>query len=200
MARIIGVNSLHIAEVTSDTVSGTQFGTPKAVPSLMSIDINDNTESVTFYSDDTTEQVINAFAGKEVTITLGYISNELEAELSGNTYKNGVFIQNANNETKNYAIMFRAPLSKGGYQYVCLYKGVLARTESNYATKEDSVEGQTVTLTGVFMPLQSSGDVSIKANSTDTGNEALISKWFTQVPVVSGDRSFALEGAKAIKK
>lgn len=200
MARIIGVNSLHIAEVTSDTVSGTEFGTPKAVPSLMSIDINDNTESVKFYSDDTTEQVINAFAGKEVTITLGYISNELEAELGGNTYKNGVFIQNANNETKNYAIMFRAPLSKGGYQYVCLYKGVLARTESNYATKEDSVEGQTVTLTGVFMPLQSSGDVSIKANSTDTGNEALISKWFTQVPVVSGERSFALEGAKAVKK
>lgn len=200
MARIIGVNSLHIAEVTSDTVSGTEFGTPKAVPSLMSIDINDNTESVKFYSDDTTEQVINAFAGKEVTITLGYISNELEAELGGNTYKNGVFIQNANNETKNYAIMFRAPLSKGGYQYVCLYKGVLARTESNYATKEDSVEGQTVTLTGVFMPLQSSGDVAIKANSTDTGNEALISKWFTQVPVVSGERSFALEGAKAVKK
>lgn len=200
MARIIGVNSLHIAEVTSDTVSGTEFGTPKAVPSLMSIDINDNTESVKFYSDDTTEQVINAFAGKEVTITLGYISNELEAELGGNTYKNGVFIQNANNETKNYAIMFRAPLSKGGYQYVCLYKGVLARTESNYATKEDSVEGQTVTLTGVFMPLQSSGDVAIKANSTDTGNEALISKWFTQVPVVSGEKSFALEGAKAVKK
>ena len=200
MARIIGVNSLHIAEVTSDTVSGTEFGTPKAVPSLMSIDINDNTESVKFYSDDTTEQVINAFAGKEVTITLGYISNELEAELGGNTYKNGVFIQNANNETKNYAIMFRAPLSKGGYQYVCLYKGVLARTESNYDTKEDSVEGQTVTLTGVFMPLQSSGDVAIKANSTDTGNETLISKWFTQVPVVSGERSFALEGAKAVKK
>ena len=120
MARIIGVNSLHIAEVTSDTVSGTEFGTPKAVPSLISIDINDNTDSVTFYSDDTTEQVINAFAGKEVTITLGYISNELEAELSGNTYKNGVFIQNSNSETKNYAIMFRAPLSKGGYQYVCL--------------------------------------------------------------------------------
>lgn len=181
-SRIIGCQQLHIAEVLTDTATATTFGTPKAVPSLVSIDITDNSENVTFYSDDTTEQVIPSFAGKEVTITLGYIENELEAEISGNTYKNGVFVQNANTSSKEYAIMFRAPLSKGGYQYVCLYKGVLARTEDKYATKEESIEGQTVSLTGVFMPLQSSGDVAIKANSTEAGSEAIISKWFTEVP------------------
>ena len=185
MSRIIGVNSLHIAEVLSDTASGTEFDTPVAVPSLISIDITDNSENITFYSDDVIEQVIPSFSGKEVTITLGYISNELEAELSGNTYVDGAFIQNANAQAKEYAILFKAPLSKGGSQYCCLYKGVLARTESNYATKEDSVEGQTVTLTGVFMPLISNGNVSIKANSTDSGANTLVSKWFTQVPMPS---------------
>lgn len=184
MSRIIGCQNLHIAEVISDTVSDLEFGAPVAVPSLISIDISDNSENVTFYSDDSVEQVIPAFTSKEVTITLGHISNELEAKISGNEYKNGVFVQSSTATAKEYAILFRAPLSKGGFQYVCLYKGVLARTESNYATKEDSVEGQTVTLNGVFMPLQNNGHVSAKANSTDSANATVISKWFTEVPVI----------------
>lgn len=186
MSRIIGCQGLHIAEVTKDDATGATWGTPVKVPSLISIDIQDNSENVTFYSDDTVEQVVPSFAGKEVTIELGHITNELEAMISGNEYANGVFTQNANATGKEFALMFKAPKSKGGaFQYVCLYKGVLARTESNYKTKEDGVESSNVTLEGVFMPLQSNGRVAIKADSDDTGNTALIAKWFTQVPVVS---------------
>ena len=187
MSRIIGCQQLHIAEVLTDTVSGATFGTPTPVPAVIGIDITDNSENVTFYSDDVVEQVIPAFSGKEVTIELGYLSHEIESKISGNTYQNGVFIQNANATAKEYALLFRAPLSKGGFQYVCLYKGVLSRTESNYKSKEDSIEGQTVTLNGVFMPLVYNGNVAIKANSTDAEAEATIAKWFTEVqlaPVV----------------
>ena len=183
MSRIIGCQQLHIAEVKTDTVTGATFGQPVAVPSVISIDITDNSENVTFYSDDVVEQVIPAFSGKEVTVELGYLSHELEAMISGNTFEKGVFIQNANATAKEYALLFRAPLSKGGYQYVCLYKGVLSRTESSYKSKEDSIEGQTVTLNGVFMPLTYNGNVAIKANSSDTESANTISTWFTEVPL-----------------
>lgn len=185
MSRIIGCQKLHIAPVESDNSEGTVFGTPKAVPALVSIDISDNSENVTFYSDDQVEQVIPSFSGKEVTITLGYLSDEIEAMISGNEYNKGVFVQKANAQAGEFAIMFRAPLSRGGYQYVCLYKGVLARKEANYATKEDSIEGQTVTLSGVFMPLQSNDRVAIKADSTnvDPATQKLVTEWFTKVPV-----------------
>ena len=181
MSRIIGCQQLHIAEVLTDTVSGATFAAPTPVPAVIGIDITDNSENVTFYSDDVVEQVIPAFSGKEVTIELGYLSHEIESKISGNTYENGVFIQNANATAKEYALLFRAPLSKGGFQYVCLYKGVLSRTESNYKSKEDSIEGQTVTLNGVFMPLVYNGNVAIKANSTDVEADATIKKWFTEV-------------------
>lgn len=183
MSRIIGCQQLHIAEVTQDTIEGATFGAPKPVPAVIGIDITDNSENVTFYSDDVVEQVIPAFSGKEVTIELGYLSHEIESMISGNTYENGVFIQNANAVAKEFALLFRAPLSKGGFQYVCLYKGVLSRTESNYKSKEDSIEGQTVTLNGVFMPLQFNGNVAIKANSTDEDSEHTIKTWFTEVPL-----------------
>lgn len=185
MSRIIGCQQLHIAEVKTDTVSGATFGAPVPVPAVIGIDITDNSENVTFYSDDVVEQVIPAFSGKEVTIELGYLSHEIESMISGNTYENGVFIQNANATAKEYALLFRAPLSKGGYQYVCLYKGVLSRTESNYKSKEDSIEGQTVTLNGVFMPLVYNGNVAMKANSTDENAQLTIENWFTQVPLVA---------------
>lgn len=181
MSRIIGCQQLHIAEVLTDTADGATFATPVPVPAVIAIDITDNSENVTFYSDDVVEQVIPAFSGKEVTIELGYLDHSIESKISGNSYENGVFIQNANATAKEYALLFRAPLSKGGFQYVCLYKGVLSRTESKYKSKEDSIEGQTVTLNGVFMPLVYNGNVAMKANSTDTQADATIKKWFTAV-------------------
>lgn len=181
MSRIIGVQQLHIAEVLTDTMSESTFGTPTPVPSVISIDITDNTENVTFYSDDVIEQVIPAFSGKEVTIELGYLTNEIEAMISGNTYENGVFVQGSEVHSKEYALMFRAPLSKGGYQYVTLYKGVLSREGASYKGKEDTVESSNITLNGVFMPLLSNGAVACKANDTDAGAKEFTDKWFEAV-------------------
>lgn len=181
MSRIIGCQQLHIAEVTKDDTSGVTFGNPEAVPSLISIEITDNTENVTFYSDDQIEQVIPAYSGKEVTIELGYLSNELEAKISGNSYANGVFVQNKDAVAKEFAILFRAPLSKGGFQYVCLYKGVLSRESSNYKGKEESIESSNVVLNGIFMPLANNGMVSAKANDTEEGAQEVTKAWFQKV-------------------
>lgn len=203
MSRIIGCEGLHFALLNSETdvVGGTPtWETPVAVPSLIAIDIKDNKDTVEFYSDNKLEQVINAFSGKEVTIELGYLSKEIEAMISGNKYEEGVFIQDANAVAGEIALMFRAPLSKGGFRYVCLYKGILAKEESNYKTKEDSVEGQTVKLTGVFAPLASNGVPSIEVDDNDkklTQNQkTMISKWFTEVPVFKASSSSYAERKK----
>lgn len=190
MSRIIGCESLYFAKLNSETdiAGGTPtWETPVAVPSLVAIDIKDNKETVEFYSDNKLEQVISAFSGKEVTIELGYISKEVEAMISGNRYEEGVYIQDANAVAGEIALMFKAPLSRGGYRYVCLYKGILTKEESNYKTKEDTVEGQTVKLSGVFAPLASNGVPSIEVDDNDTNltpaQKTMIGKWFTEVPV-----------------
>lgn len=195
MSRIIGCEQLYIAKVTKDDVTGTTWDTPKRVPSLISIDVTDQTDTVTFYADNQIEQVIPSFAGKEVEIVLGYLNNELEAEITGNKYAEGVFTQSADAVASEFALMWRAPKSKGGYSYVCLYKGVLAKDESNYKTKEDSIESSNVTLKGVFMPLTSNNEVYIKADSDAESPSPLINKWFTKVPVV-GAESLSVSKAK----
>lgn len=192
MSRIIGCKNLHIAEVTKDDASETTWGNPEPIKSLISISISDQKENVTFYSDDSVEQVLPSFSSKEVTIELGYLSPELEAKISGNTYNKGIFTQSADATAKEFALLFEAPLSKGGTRKICLYKGVLAKNDSEFQGKQDSVESSNVTLTGVFMPLQSNSLVEIKADSNDANltatEQALVTNWFTTVPVVNAGR------------
>lgn len=184
MSRIIGLRDLHIFELTADDgAEAPTYGEPKKIPSLVSMDIQDNTESITFYSDDVAEQVIQAFTGKEVTIELGYLSNEIEALITGNDFDKttGVFSQKADAIAKEVGLAFRAPKSKGGnFQYVVLYKGVLAREGASYKTKEDKTDSSNVKLKGVFMPLAYNGQVGAKLDSEDksTGGQAVIDGWF----------------------
>lgn len=196
MSRIIGCEGLHIAKVTKDDAVSTTWGTPVAVPSLIAIDIKDNKETVEFYSDNKLEQVISAFSGKEVTVELGYLTKEIEAMISGNRYEEGVYIQDANAVASEIALLFKAPLSRGGFRYVCLYKGILAKDESNYKTKEDSVEGQTVKLSGVFAPLMSNGVPSIEVDDNDENltpkQKTMITNWFTTVPQYSATEELSV--------
>lgn len=186
MSRIIGCKNLHIAELTKDDATGVQWKTPVPVKSLISISIADQKENVTFYSDDTVEEVIPTFGSKEVSIELGYLTPEVEAMISGNTYEDGVYTQSANATAKEFALLFSAPLSKGGERRVCLFKGVLGRDESAYQGKAESVESSNVTLSGIFMPLQYDGTVERRVDTSDaqlTGEgKALSDAWFTTVP------------------
>lgn len=196
MARIIGCEKLTLFEVTQDDNTGAKFGTAIPVPSLMGIDIKDNNSTVTFYSDDQTEQVINAFTGKTVTITLGYLTNELEAVINGYEMVNGVLVQKKDALGKNYALAFKAPMSDGGYQYVTLFKGVLAKASDSYKTKEDKVASQNISITGTFMPLTFNGMVSMKACDTDKSvSKDTISNWFTTVTMPAGQATQPVVGA-----
>ena len=173
MARIIGVRDLYIAKLVSDNgVAKPTWDTPVEVPSLISISINDQKENVTFYSDDTTEQIIPAFSGKEVSIELGYLHPQIEAMITGNVYDNGVFEQSSDAISPEVAILFRAPKSKSNnpdvfepFRYITLYKGILTRDEEAYNGKQDTIESSNVTLSGLFMPLNYNEEVEIRADN-----------------------------------
>lgn len=186
MARVIGLKNLHYAILTSDTVEGVEYQAPKRLESAINLDIQDNTDQVTFYSDDKVEQVINAYAGKEVTLELGYLPNELEAAITGNTYnaETGMFSQDVNAVAPEVALIFEAPKSNGASRYGVLYKGVFAVEGETYATKEDNVEGQTVTLKGIFMPLTFNGKPSAKLDTdVEASDTTAKTNWFKQVIV-----------------
>ena len=194
MSRIIGCRNLHIAKLLTDNAEGATWDTPVKVPSLVNLSISDTVEQSKFYSDDIVEQAFSKTSGKEVTIELGYMTNELEALVTGKEYRDGVLVQKGDDTPPELAIMFQAPKSKGGFRYMCLFKGSLARTESEYATQEDSVESATVTLTGTFIPLTFNGEMASTVDSDTVFSDDLegtkaqalkqkINGWFNAVPL-----------------
>lgn len=186
MSRIIGCRDLHIAMLVTDNVGEVvSYEAPVRVPALVNVSVSDTVEQSKFYSDDTMEQSFSKTAGKEVTIELGHITNELEAKITGKTFDaaTGLMTQKGDDTPKELALLFRAPKSKGGFRYMALYKGTLSRTESEYSTQEDSVESATVSLVGTFIPLQANVLMSATADSDDTATATIIADWFTSVHV-----------------
>lgn len=185
MSRIIGCRDLHIAELVEDLAGQTlaKFKTPVRIPSLISISITDSVEQNKFFSDDSVEQAFSKTSSKEVTIELGYITNEIEALITGKTIDaSGVLVQKSDDTPTEIALLFRAPKSKdGAFRYLCLYKGTLTRNESEYATQEEGIESSNITLTGTFVPLLCNGKMASIADSNDTGTETAIGEWFTKV-------------------
>lgn len=186
MARIIGVRDVHLIPLEKDDTPGTkptyQPGLPIKLESIISVDISDQSENVTFYSNDNVEQLIPSFSGKEVTMELGYLPQSAEAILSGNKYENGVYTQTSDAIAPNFALMFRAPKStcnnangvdldltkEGAFRYVVLFKGILSRNEENYQGKQDTIESSNVTLTGLFMPTTWNGEIELRADNDVT--------------------------------
>lgn len=185
MSRIIGCRDLHIAKLISDVAGGDKptYGKPVRIPSLVGISITDSVEQSKFFSDDTVEQAFTKTASKEVTIELGHLSNELEALITGKEVdESGVLIQKSSDTPAEVAVMFRAPKSKGGaFRYICLYKGTLARTESEYATQEDSIESSNINLTGTFTALLCNDQMAAVADSDDDNTSTATTSWFTKV-------------------
>ena len=194
MSRIVGVRDLYVAKLKTDNSEGATWDTPIRVPSLVSLSISDTVEQSKFYSDDTVEQSFSKTSSKEVTIELGYLTTDLESIITGKEYEEGILLQGGDDAPPEIAIMFRSPKSKGGFRYSCLYKGSLARTESEYATQEDTIESSTVTLTGTFISLAFNNKMGATADTdtvfTDDANgtkaqalKAKIDNWFTAVPL-----------------
>ena len=183
MSRIIGCRDLHIAELVTDAGEKPTYKTPVKVPSLISVSITDSVEQSKFFSDDSVEQAFSKTSGKEVTIELGYLTNDLEARITGKEVdESGFLLQSGSDAPKEVALLFRAPKSKGNaFRYLCLYKGTLARTESEYTTQEEGVECSNVTWTGTLVPLLSTGRMAAVADSDDELTSEAVNAWFKTV-------------------
>ena len=198
MSRIVGVRDLHISKLVKDEVGGTTYETPVKVPSLLSVDITDNSESTSFYSDDVVEQTIVTVSSVEVEIKLGYLDNKTAALITGQEYdeSTGALYQSADAKAPEVAISFRAPKSKGGFAYLTVFKGVLSIDGASFATQEDGVESQEIVLKGVFSPLVSNGRIRMRVDSDKEGSETMVSNWFTEVQGVTSTLSLKAKSNK----
>lgn len=177
----IGLDKLHYAIMTDEELE--TYATPKPIPGAISASISPEVNSETLFADDSAAEVATSMGAVEVEINVKDLTAEQLKDLLGNKLdENGVLIDNKDDNPPYVAIGFRSRKSNGQYRYYWLFKGKFTPSEEEYTTKEDSPSFQTPTITGTFVPNDTTGDWRARFDSDDDSiPPALITNWFTKV-------------------
>ena len=196
-AMRIGCDNLVWARLKKDDGVTLQYDTPVALPGLMTIGINPNTESATAFYDDGPAESASTLGEIEVTIEKSALGTKEIATLLGHSLDaNGMVIYGANDVAPYGALGFRTLKSDGTYKYCWLLKGMFVDSEEENETKGDSINFQSDELTGAFAKVNKKFNVTDTVTSepkevqpwrvmVDTGADGvsaeLIAAWFTEV-------------------
>ena len=151
---IIGLRNLVYAKMLTDPAYGTGQATyeaPKPIAGAISANVNPNASTETLFADDGPFESATTIGQIEVELNVADLPLEVQAELLGHTYQNGVLIRKAGDVPPWVAIGFKSLKSNGKFRYTWLAKGKFTIPEQNNQTKGDSIEFQTPTIVGSFV-------------------------------------------------
>lgn len=180
---LVGLKNIHVAQITTDTSSGTTYGTVRQIALAVQADVKPTMNTENFYADDQIAETVSQLGEITVDLELGHLSTADQAYLLGSTVNaDGVLESSTNDQAPYVAFGFESKKSNGETRYVWLYKGKFSLPETSNKTKTDKPEFQTEKISAVFAPRLSDGKWKAQVDSDDTGVSAtVLTGWFTSV-------------------
>lgn len=173
-----GVEKAYYAILTQDGENPT-YEQAKYLPGLREISVTANEEQATIYAENRLYDSENSLGEIEVTLDFASIDTSDYAALFGKKLaQSGGIIESADDQPPYIALMVEKTLSGGVKEYLTLYKGKLSLPEDKAKTKEGKTEYQTVSLSGIFMPLENGiWKYSVKTTDADFDPETHAQTW-----------------------
>lgn len=188
---MVGVDMLHYGKMLTDTADGYTAETPKKIPGLTEAGFNRNGQSGSFYADNVLYDTAVGDGDMDVAIACADVPPELQSELFGYEYKDGVLLGTPLNSPYVF-IQYRIQKSSGAYRYVTIFKLKALPKEENVTTKGGSINFQTngFTLKGAAR-MQDNAYYRIMDDDDPNLPEGVTAKiieenWFTDVSWVPG--------------
>jgi len=181
--RRVGLRDITIALLTADTVDTlTTYEAPTKLERSIKAQLTPKSTQVKLYSDDSVEEVINAFDSIDVEIELNQLTIESRAILQGATVVKGVLIEKKTDIAPTLALGFKSKKTNGKYMYVWLYKGSFSLSEDTFETEEVDVKDQTAKLKATFYAREYDGAYRVIADEDATSYEVSTgTAWFDSV-------------------
>lgn len=146
----VGLKNFHVAVLTDEATN--TYATPVKLGPAIEANVTPNFESATLYGDDRPIESATSMSGIEVEINVADLSPEHYELLMGVTKNaDGVIIDNIEDVAPYVALMFEMPKADGKKKMFIYYKGKFQPTSTEAATKGESVEFQTQTITATFL-------------------------------------------------
>lgn len=148
-----GVDSLYVAEVTSDTVESFECGTPVHLAPVAEIGKTTETSSEAQYYDNKALFVINSESADKISIVMTPPELEKLSMIIGKSFDAATGMQvDSERQNKYYAVMYRTKGTDGKYRYVSRLKGTFSIPEETNATENDGTDSNdtTIEFTGIY--------------------------------------------------
>lgn len=181
MAKIkYGLSNVYYAVATDNGSGVLSYATPVAWPGAVSLSLDAEGETNTFYADNIAYYVSNANSGYSGDFESALIPDSFRTAVLGEVLDaKGFYVETAEAPTVEFALMFQFENDDKNTRHV-LYRCTASRPSVAGNTAEASIEPQTESITLTAMPRVN--DHVIKARAPfDEGADSSYSKWFTAV-------------------
>lgn len=181
-----GLKNVHYAVVTETPDQSTgaitsTYGTVKAWPGAVSINLSADSEQNIFYADDKAYYTTNGALVYSGELETAMIPEDVETSVLGHTKDSkGMIYEKDTDVTKYIALLFEFNGDQGATKHA-LYRVMLGRPSTEGETSEDSVTVKTQTLS--FTASARPDDGLAKSKMGPDGDSTEYEAWYTTVQV-----------------
>ncbi len=174
-----GLRNAHYAVVTLDEATNKlSFGTPVRIPGSVNLTLNASGDLVRFKADDIDYYTNANNQGYEGTLTMARVTDKFRQDILGEELtEGGVLVENADAQTKNFALMFEFQGDKKAIRHVVYYCS--ANRPSEASKTKDGADPNTTELSIIAGPRPDNNIV--KAKTTVGVKDEIYNGWYTQV-------------------
>jgi phi13 family phage major tail protein len=201
----VGLDSLYVAQVTSDAAAGYVAGTPEYFAPAGEASQEPSTSLEIQYADNQPYDVAAGEGETKINLTVTGMSLQMLALITGRVWDaaSGRMWDNATGIAPYFALMFRSKKSNGKNRYYCFLKGHFEMPKEEAATMKDKPDIKTVQLTYTALKtvyqfnLGSVTDGIKRIVGDEDSTNFSGTTWFSQVqtPVVTSPSALALSSS-----
>lgn len=174
-----GLKNAHYALLTTNEDGSATFGTPVAIPGSVSLTMDAQGETSTFYADNMAYYVSATNGGYSGSFEVALIPDHFRTSVLGETLDEEaqVLVENVNNQTKPFALMFEFEGDQKAIRHI-LYNCTCTRPSVSGSTTTNTTEPTTETMTLTASPLPNG---VTKARTTMTTPDIQYAAWYDEV-------------------
>ena len=142
-----GLKNVYYAVATLASDNSASYGTPVAFPGAVGLDLSAEGDQSNFYADDIVYYVSNVNNGYSGSLEMAEITDSFAEDVLGELKNSttGLYWEDAEADPIHFALIFEFDGDDKKTRHI-LYNCVASRPSITGATKEESVEPQTVTI------------------------------------------------------